>query len=57
MAAYIIRGCIQNFPDWVDNEIYTYSLRSNAKGYGDKTHKTDTQNSDTTAPSGTELYH
>jgi hypothetical protein len=33
---------IQKFPDWVDNEIYAYknkhSLRSNTKGYGDKTH-------------------
>jgi hypothetical protein len=36
-----IRGCIQKFPDWVDNEIYAYlsyySLRSNTKGYGGKT--------------------
>jgi hypothetical protein len=45
----------------VDNEIYAYknkhSLRSNTKGYGVKTHYTDSQNSDTTAPSGRELYH
>jgi hypothetical protein len=38
----IVRGCIQKFPDWVDNEIYAYnnknSLRSNTKGYGGKTH-------------------
>jgi hypothetical protein len=38
----IIRGCIQKFPDWVDNELYAYnnknSLRSNEKGYGGKTH-------------------
>jgi hypothetical protein len=27
------------------------------KGYGGKTHKTDSQNSDTTASSGRELYH
>jgi hypothetical protein len=35
-----IRGCIQKFPDWVDNEINKkkHSLRSNAKGYGGKTH-------------------
>jgi hypothetical protein len=37
-----IRGCIQKFPDWVDNEIYAYnnkaSLRNNTKGYGGKTH-------------------
>jgi hypothetical protein len=34
-----------------------YSLRNNTKGYGGKTHQTDSQNSDTTAPSGRELYH
>jgi hypothetical protein len=43
------------------NEIYTYlwyySLRSNTKGYGDKTHYTDSQNSDITVPSGRDLYH
>jgi hypothetical protein len=54
-------GCIQNFPAWVDNKIYTYynkhSLRGNTKGYGGKIHYTDSQNSDTTAPSGKELYH
>jgi hypothetical protein len=37
-----IRGCIQTFPDWVDNEINNnnnnHSLRSNTKGYGGKTH-------------------
>jgi len=32
-------------------------LRGNEKGYGDKTHYTDSQNSDTTAPSARELYH
>jgi hypothetical protein len=34
----IVRGCIQKFPDWVDNEINSnnneHSLRSNTKGYG-----------------------
>jgi hypothetical protein len=34
-------GCNQKFPDWVDNEMYAYnnkhSLRSNTKGYDDKT--------------------
>jgi hypothetical protein len=38
----------------VDNEINNnnrHSLRSNTKGYGGKTHWTDT------APSGRELYH
>jgi hypothetical protein len=43
------------------NEIYAYnnkhSLRSNTKGYGGKTHYTDSQNSDATAPSGRELYN
>jgi hypothetical protein len=33
------------------------SLRSNTKGYGGKTHYTDSQNSDTAAPSGRELYN
>jgi hypothetical protein len=36
-----IRGCIQNFPDWVDNEVNNtnkHSLGSNTKGYGGKTH-------------------
>jgi len=32
-------------------------LRSNTKGYGCKTHWPDSQNSDTTAPSGRQLYH
>jgi hypothetical protein len=40
-----IWGCIQKFPDRVDNEIYAYnnkhSFRSNTKGYGGKTHWTD----------------
>jgi hypothetical protein len=52
---------IQKFPDWVDNEMYAYnnkhSFRSNTKGYGGKTHKTDSQTGDTTAPSGRELDH
>jgi hypothetical protein len=38
----ITRVYIQKFPDRVDNEIYAYlcyySLRSNTKGYGGKTH-------------------
>jgi hypothetical protein len=39
-----IRGCIQKFPNRVDNEINSnnnnnkHSLRSNTKGYGGKTH-------------------
>jgi hypothetical protein len=53
-----IQGCIQIFPE-VDNEINKnkHSLRSNTKGYGGKTYKTDSQNSDTTALSDRELYH
>jgi hypothetical protein len=35
-------GCIQKFPERVDNEIYAYnnkhSLRNNTKGYVGKTH-------------------
>jgi hypothetical protein len=64
----LIRGCTQKFPDWVDNEIHhrnnnssssssKHSLRSNTKCYGGKTHYTDSQNSDITAPNGRELYH
>jgi hypothetical protein len=34
-----------------------HSLGSNTKGHGDKTHYTDSQNSDATAPSGRELCH
>jgi hypothetical protein len=56
-----VRGCNQNFPDWVDNEIYTYnnkhSLRNNKKCYGGKIHYTDSQSHDTTARIGRELYH
>jgi hypothetical protein len=55
----IIRRYIQKFPDWVDNLINNnnkHSLRNNTKGYGGKTHYTDSQNGDITAPSGTELY-
>jgi hypothetical protein len=56
-----IRGCILKFPDWVDNEINNNNnnkhSRSNTKNYGGKTHYTDPQNSDTTAPSGRDLYH
>jgi hypothetical protein len=37
-----LRGCIQKFPDWVDNEINNnnnnkHSSRGNKKGYGSKT--------------------
>jgi hypothetical protein len=55
-----IRRCIQKFPDWIHNEINNnnkYSLRSNTKGYGGETHKTDSQNFDTAASSGRKLYH
>jgi hypothetical protein len=45
-------------PGLSHNEINNnkHSLRD-IKGYGGKTHYTDSQNSDTTAPSGRELYH
>jgi hypothetical protein len=55
-----VRGCIQNFPDRVHNEINNnnkHLSRSNTKGYDGKTHYTYSQNSDTTATSGRELYH
>jgi len=43
------------------NEVYAYlwyyMLRSNTRVYGCETHYTDSRNSDTTAPSGRELYH
>jgi hypothetical protein len=36
LSSVRIRGCIQKFPDWVDNEIYAYInkhlFRSNTKG-------------------------
>jgi len=56
-----LQGCNQKFPDWIDNEIYSYnnehSLRSNTKGYSGKTYYTGSQNSYTTRSSGRELYH
>jgi len=36
-TAESVRGCIQKFPDWVDNEINNNN-QSNTKGYGGKTH-------------------
>jgi hypothetical protein len=54
-----IRGCILKLPVWVDNEINNNNnkqSRSNIKGYGGETYYTDSQNSDTTVPSGRELY-
>jgi hypothetical protein len=60
ICASKFRGYIQKFPDWVDNEINNnnkHSFRSNTKGYGGKTHLTDSYYSDTIAPSGRELYH
>jgi hypothetical protein len=41
----------------INNNNNKHSLRSNTKGYGGKTHQTHSQNSDTTAFSGRELYH
>jgi hypothetical protein len=40
-----------------NNNNNKHSLRSYIKGYSGKSHYTDSQNSDTTAPSGRELYH
>jgi len=44
MYMYILRGCIQKFSDWVDNEI-----NNNNNKYS--------QNNDTIAPNARELYH
>jgi hypothetical protein len=40
LVKFDVLGCVQKFPDWVDNEINNnkHSLRSNTKGYGGKTH-------------------
>jgi len=42
VKTYDVRRSIQKFPDWVDKEMHAdlwyYSLRSNTKGYGGKTH-------------------
>jgi len=59
ISTYLVQGCIQKFPDWVDNKINNnnkHLLRSNTQGYGSKTDYTDSQKSYTTAPSGRELY-
>jgi len=53
-------GCIQKFPDRIDNEtqayLWYYSSRSNTKGHSGKGHWTDSQSSDTTAPGSRLLY-
>jgi hypothetical protein len=41
----------------INNNNNKHLLRSNTKDYGGKTHHIDLQNSNTTAPSGRELYH
>jgi hypothetical protein len=41
LSDYKVRGCVQKFPDSVDNEIHNnnkHSFRSNTKDYGNKTH-------------------
>jgi hypothetical protein len=40
-----------------ENNNNKHTLRSNTKGYGGRTHRTDSQNSDTTAPSGRDIYY
>jgi hypothetical protein len=47
----------KSFQTDINSNNNKHSLRSNTKGYGDKIHQTDSQNSNTTAPSGRELYH
>jgi hypothetical protein len=55
---FSVRGYIQKFPDWIDNEINNnnnnniHLFRCNTKGCGGKTHYTDSQNSNTTTFSG-----
>jgi hypothetical protein len=41
----------------INNNKIKHSLSSNTKSHGGKSDYTDSQNSDTTAPSGRELYH
>jgi len=41
----------------ITNNNNEHSLASKTKGYGVKSHVTESYNSDTTAPSGRELYH
>jgi len=41
----------------INTNINKHLLRSNRKGYGSKTHSTDSQNSNITAPRGRELYY
>jgi hypothetical protein len=62
LSLVTIRGCIQKFPDRVDKDINynnnnKHLLRRNTKSYSGKTRQTDSQNSDTTALIGIELYH
>jgi hypothetical protein len=63
MSSYTerVRGGIQKYPDWVDNEIYSnnnkHSLKNNTECYVGQTQENYSQNSDTTAPSGRQLYH
>jgi hypothetical protein len=59
-AAANIRGRVQKFPEWFDNEISNnnkHSMRSNTKDCGGETHYTNSQNNDTTTLSGRELCH
>jgi hypothetical protein len=56
-----IRGYIQKFPDWVDNEINNnnnkHSLRSGTRGCRGRTHWTDSQGGDAIASGGEEPGH
>jgi hypothetical protein len=41
MSRDVVLGCIQKFPDWVDNKINNnnkHSLGNNTKGYDGKNH-------------------
>jgi hypothetical protein len=54
---YVLRGCIQKFPDWVDTLAFGITRwEATLRIMAAKLTRL-TQNSDTTAPSGKELYH
>jgi hypothetical protein len=65
VKSQLVTKCYKGLWNWravVDNEMNNnnnnkLSLRSNTKGYGGKIHETNSQNRDTDALGGRELYH
>jgi len=53
----IVYSKVSGLSRYNNNNNNKHSLRSNTKGYGGKTHYTDSQNSDRTASGGGDLYH